>query len=302
MTNLPVVSAQDGVQITVNDWLKDPLTIPEYLLDRMKQGFIADAVLRPGGTAEAGVVRFHDSTPLYLDSTITTRAEFSEVPVGTGSLGNPNVVYTQETSIGVVISDWMRRRNSIDAMGLKMSQAVNSIRRAWDDIFVQAVTGNGNVLTGAASAHWNISTTDIRSDILTAMKAIESAQDGQGSELGYECDTMIVNRTNKFDIMRSTQFNTEYLGGDIADQNIRYTGLLPQKIMGLNVLVSPRIPAGKVIFLQRGASGFIADEVALNATAMYRDEPRKSSRSDVLRQSAVGIDQPKSVFILTATT
>lgn len=302
MSALPIVSSQDGPQITVNEWLLDPLTIPTYILDTAKQGFIADAVLRPGGTATSGVVKFHESTPLYLDSTITVRAEFSEVPVGVGSLGSPNVVYTQETSIGVVVSDWMRRRNAIDVFGLKMKQATNSITRAWDDIFVQAVTGNANVQTGAASAHWNISTTDIRSDILTAMKAIESAQDAQGSELGYECDTMIVNRTNKFDIMRSTQFNQEYLGGDIADENIRYTGLLPQKIMGLNVLVSPRIPAGTVIFLQRGASGFIADEVPLNATAMYRDETRKSSRSDVLRQSAVGVDQPRSVFVMTGTT
>lgn len=301
MSALPIISSQDGPQITVNDWLKDPLTIPEYILDQSKQGFIADAVLRPGGSAEAGVVRFHESTPLYLDSTITTRAEFSEVPVGVGSLGSPNVVYTQETSIGVVVSDWMRRRNAIDVFGLKMKQAINSISRAWDDLFVQAVLA-ASVQTGAASAHWNISSTDIRSDILTAMKAIEGAQDGQGSELGYMCDTMIVNRTNKFDIMRSAQFNTEYLGGDIASENLRYTGKLPQKIMDLDVLVSPRIPAGTVIFLQRGASGFIADEVPLQATATYRDEPRKCSRSDVLRQSAVGVDQPKSVYVMTGTT
>lgn len=301
MSALPIISSQDGPQITVNDWLKDPLTIPEYILDQSKQGFIADAVLRPGGSAEAGVVRFHESTPLYLDSTITTRAEFSEVPVGVGSLGSPNVVYTQETSIGVVVSDWMRRRNAIDVFGLKMKQAINSISRAWDDLFVQAVLA-ASVQTGAASAHWNISSTDIRSDILTAMKAIEGAQDAQGSELGYMCDTMIVNRTNKFDIMRSAQFNTEYLGGDIASENLRYTGKLPQKIMDLDVLVSPRIPAGTVIFLQRGASGFIADEVPLQATATYRDEPRKCSRSDVLRQSAVGVDQPKSVYVMTGTT
>lgn len=302
MTTLPVVSAQDGFQVTVNDWLKDPLTIPEYILDRSKQGFVADAVLRPGGRAEAGVVRFHESTPLYLDSTITTRAEFSEVPVGVGSLGSPNVVYTQETSIGVVVSDWMRRRNSMDVLGLKLKQAVNSITRAWDDVFVQAVITNANVQTGASSAHWDISSTDIRNNILTAMKAIASATDAGGSELGYECDTMIVNRTNDFDIRRSAQFNTEYLGGDIASENLRYTGKLPQKIMGLDVLASPRIPAGTVIFLQRGACGFIADEVSLQASAVYRDEPRKCSRSDVLRQSAVGIDQPKSVYVLTGTT
>jgi len=36
-----------------------------------------------------------------------------------------------------------------------------------------------------------------------------------------------------------------------------------------------------IIPLQRGASGFIADELPLQATPLYRDEPRKVSRSDV---------------------
>ena len=98
------------------------------------------------------------------------------------------------------------------------------------------------------------------------------------------------------------RFNAEYYGGDIASENLRYTGKLPQKIMGVDVLMSPRIPVGKAIFLQRGASGFIADEFGLNATPLYRDEPRKTWRSDVSRMSAVGIDQPKSVVVVTGLT
>ena len=302
MTTLPMISAQDGFQVTINEWLKDPTTIPIYVLNMMDQGFLADAVLRQAGTAVSGVVKYHQTTPLYADSSVVNRSEFGEVPVGFGSLGQPNVAYTVEKSMAVVVSDWMRRRESIDALGIKMQQVKNSIIRAWDDAFVQALTGNGSVQTGAASAHWAISNTDIRGDILTAMKAIESATDANGSILGYECDTMIVNLVNKYDIIRSTQFNAEYYGGDIADENLRYTGKLPQKIMGLNVLASPRVPAGTVIFLQQGATGGIADEVALNATPMYRDEPRKSERCDITRQSAVFIDQPLSAYVLTGTT
>jgi hypothetical protein len=302
MTTLPMISAQDGFQITVNDWLKDPTTIPIYVLNMMDQGFLADAVLRPGGSAVSGVVKYYQTTPLYADSNVVNRSEFGEVPVGSGSLGTPLTAFTVEKSMAVVVSDWMRRRESIDALGIKMAQVKNSIIRSWDDAFLQAVIGNSSVQTGAASAHWAISNTDIRSDILTGMKAIESATDANGSILGYECDTMIVNLVNKYDIIRSTQFNAEYYGGDIADQNLRYTGKLPQKIMGLNVLASPRVPSGTVIFLQSGASGFICDEVPLNATPMYRDEPRKTERCDITRQSAVGIDQPLSVYVLTSTT
>jgi len=61
--------------------LKDPTRVPTYVLSLMKQGFLADAVLRPGGSAPAGVVRFDESTPLYADSSVTNRAEGAEVPV-----------------------------------------------------------------------------------------------------------------------------------------------------------------------------------------------------------------------------
>lgn len=300
MSTLPMISAQDGFQVTINEWLKDVTTIPLYVLNLMDQGFLADAVLRPGPAIPSGVAEFHQTTPLYADSTVVNRSEFGEVPAGVGSLGQPNVVFSVEKSMAVVISDWMVRRNKLDTLGLRMAQVKNSITRAWDDVFVQALTAAAQ--TGAASAHWNISNTDIRSDIITAMKAIATAADANGSILGYQCDTMIVNQVNQFDIIRSTQFNTEYYGGDIADQNLRYTGLLPQKIMGLNTLVSPRVPAGTVLFLQRGATGFISDEVPLNSTPMYRDEPRKTQRCDIARQSAVGIDQPLSAYVLTGTT
>lgn len=302
MAAIPNISVQDGPQVTVNDWLKDPLRIPIYLIDIMKQGFLADAVLRNAGAASAGVVKFYETNPLYADSTVMNRAEGAEVQVARTSLGQPNNAYTVEKAMAVMITDEDVRRSDIDKLQIRMTQVKNSMIRAWDDVFVNAVVSNPSVQTAFASATWQTDGTDIRADILTAMEAIEGATDANGSILGYTCDTMIVNRTNKYDIIRSEQFNKEYYGGDIADENLRYTGLLPQKIMGLNVLESPRVPANTVIFLQRGASGFIADEVPLQATPLYRDEPRKVSRSDVQRASAVGIDQPKSVLVMTKTT
>jgi hypothetical protein len=302
MVALPNISSQDGPRISINDWLKDPLRIPVYVIDMMKQGFLADAVLRTAGQAPAGVVRFEESTPIYADSVVLDRQEFAEVPVARTSLGQPNVAYTVDKSLAVVISDEDKRRSSIDKLAIRMTQVKNSLIRSWDDVFVAAVLTNANILTSAASANWATGTTDIRNDILAGMKAIESAVDAQGSELGFEADTLIVSRTDKYNIIRSPQFNLEYYGGDIASENLRYTGKLPQKIMDLDVLYSPRVPVGKAIMLQRGVSGFIADELALNATALYRDEPRKTWRSDIQRVSAVGIDQPKSVCVITATT
>jgi hypothetical protein len=59
------------------------------------------------------------------------------------------------------------------------------------------------------------------------------------------------------------------------------------------------LPNGTAILMQRNVAGFIADEVPLNATALYRDEPRKIWRSDVQRVSAIALDQPKAACVLT---
>lgn len=302
MVALPTISSNDGPRISINDWLRDPMRIPVYVIDMMDQGFLADAVLRTAGQAPAGVVRFEESTPIYADSAIENRAEFAEVPVAQTSLGQPNVAYSVDKSLAVVISDEDRRRSATDKLAMKMTQVKNSVIKAWDDVFVQAVITNPNVQTFGAVSPWQTASYDVRGDILSCMKLIEGAVDAQNSELGFVCDTMIVNRTTKYDLLRSKDFNAEYYGGNIASENLRYVGKLPQQIMGLDVLMSPRVPADTAIFLQRGVSGFIADEVALNATALYRDEPRKVWRSDIQRVSAVGIDQPKSVVVATGLT
>lgn len=298
MAPLPTVTSQDGPKITVNAFLKDPLLVPTIIVNMMDQGFLADAILRRAGQAEAGVVRFSESTPIYADSTVRVRAEMAEVPIAQGSMGNPNVAYTSDRSLSVVVTDEDRRRKNMDIVNVRMMQVRNSIIQAWDDAFISAVLGNVGVGTSAVAAAWAGASVDIRNDILTAAKAIDTALDPQGSQFGFMADTIIVNKITKYDLLRSTQFQTPYVG-NIASENLKYTGLLPQKLLDYEVLVSPRVPTGKAIIMQRNIAGFIADEVPLNATALYRDEPRKLWRSDVQRVSAIGLDQPKAAYVLT---
>jgi hypothetical protein len=54
--------------------------------------------------------------------------------------------------------------------------------------------------------------------------------------------------------------------------------------------------------MQRNRLGFYSDEISLTASPLYRDEPRKTWRSDVQRASALGIDQPQAVCMLTGVT
>jgi hypothetical protein len=298
---LVTVTSQDGPRITVNDWLKDPLRVPIHVVDMMKQGFLADAVLRPAGTADAGAVQYEESTPAYAPGTVRVRAEGTEVPLIETVGGIPRVVFTEDRSAGVVITFENKRRNQTDKVNQRFTQVRNTMIRTWDDAFLFAVLNNVNVNTMTITTPWNDTDADIRADILGGAKLIEGALDAQGAELGYEMDTLIVNRTTKYDLLASEEFSKENVG-DIASENLRYTGILPRKILGFDVLFSPRVPAGKAIGMQRQTAGFIADEVPLNATALYLQQEKKCWRSDVERVSAVGLDQPKALTIFSGVS
>src|SRR5476651_805147 len=100
--------------MTVNALLKDPLVIPELILQMTQNQFIVDAVLRQGGITQSGAVRYSESTPLYADDVPEIRAEFGEVPVVPTSVGMPRVVFTHERAMAISISDEMRRRMIVD--------------------------------------------------------------------------------------------------------------------------------------------------------------------------------------------
>jgi hypothetical protein len=296
MATLPNISSQDGARITVNDWINSPKTIPTYVLSLMDQEFLPDAVLRNAGDNNSGVVRHNATTPLYSDTALTEREEFGEIPVGTGSIGTPVSVYTVETSQAVVISARDQKRNAIGKLQLRMQQTKNTIVKAWNDRTVKALLDNAGFNFTAAST-WATPDYDIRSDWLSLMKLVRLARDPNGSLLGYKCDTAIINPITSFDLMRSKEFNAEYFGGNIADENLRYTGVLPQKILNCNVLESDSVPIGQAIFLQRGQSGYISDEEPLEATPLYFKNETRTWRSDLWRTSAIGIDQPLSVAV-----
>jgi hypothetical protein len=116
--------------------------------------------------------------------------------------------------------------------------------------------------------------------------------------LGFEADTMIINHGTKNTLLQSSSFAAPYIG-DIASESLQYTGVLPNKIFNLDVLVSRQVPAGNAIVMQRNRCGFIADELPFQASPLYRDEPRKLSRSDVQRASAIGLDMPSAIVLVS---
>lgn len=299
----PAYTSMDGPRITVDALLKDPLTVPALILDMTKNEFIVDAVLRSAGMTASGAVRYAESTPLYADDTPEIRAEFGEVPVVPTSVGIPRVVFTHERAMAIMVSDEMRRRQLIDPVTRQLQQVKNTMVWSWNSAFYSAVVANAGIQTLAVSNAWASSNATIRADIANAVYLIENANinspiSGLPQYLGFEADTMIINHGTKNTLLQSSSFAAPYIG-DIASENLQYTGILPNRIFNLDVLVSRQIPVGNAIVMQRQRSGFIADELPFQAGPLYRDEPRKAARSDVQRASAIGLDQPMAIVLVS---
>ena len=292
----------DGPRVTVNELLKDPLTIPALILDLTRNEFIMDSVLRNGGAAPSGAVRYAESTPLYADDYPEIRAEFGEVPIVPTSLGIPRVVFSHERAMAIMVSDEMRRRQSTDPVTRQLMQVKNTMVYSWNTAFYAAVVANASIQTLAVANTWASAGATIRADLAQASYLVENANivspSGVTQWLGFEADTLIINHGTKNTLLQSNTFAAPYVG-DIASENLLYTGVLPQKIMNLDVMISRQVPAGNAIVMQRQRCGFYADELPFVAGPLYRDEPRKTFRSDTQRAAALGLDQPLSICLLS---
>lgn len=300
-----VQSAQDGIRITVNALVKNPTLIPKRLISDLQQEFITDAVLRRLPPTQSGSYVYEDSTPLFADdAAMPIVEEFGEIPVISGQVGERKVAFTVKRGGGVVVSEEMRRRNDMDRLNTQITQARNTMVRTWETTFLSAIFNHPDVLTRAATTAWATSTT-IRKDLALAAKQVKDAAPTGLSDnyFGFKADTLIIGHTTETDLLVSDDFaKAMSAAGPLATQNPAYTGTLPGNFFGFTIMVSremDRLFPGKALLLQRRVVGGIGDERPLTATPLERDNNRETYRTNMVRQSAVVIDQPKAACVIT---
>lgn len=306
-----VQGVNSGVRLTVSMMMKSPTLIPKRIIQMMDQQFIVDSVLRPGGDAPSGHVVYFESTPLFSNEDPQIMSEFAEIPTTNGSIGTPKTVRTVRRALGLRVSKQMIDRNNTTVVQDQITQIRNTMVRSWEDAFFSALVGNPSVQTMSATAEWSDPDSTIRKDINGAKFLIKNASsDGNGQngkqKLGFQADTLIISTESETDFLDSDEVSKPYIG-NIASENLQYTGVLPNKFLGLDVLVSWRLSTyapGSAIVLERKTVGFISDERLLQATPMYGEGngpnggPTESWRTDITRQSAIGIDQPLCAVLI----
>lgn len=301
MATVPTVSSNDGARLTVNTLLKRPGIVRARVLQMADQQFVTDVVLRHVQDIPSGSVIYSESTPLLADTSPSIVAEGGEIPLATASLGVEKVARSVKRAYGIQFTEEMRRRNDMDRVNTSITQVVNSMKAAWEDAFLSQT--KAAFQTVASTAVWTTSTA-VRKDLANAMLAIQLADADTANQtgkmkFGFEPDTIIMHHSRAMDLALNDDMNKYFQGsfpaGSYADK-LSLPGLLFGQF---RIVKSWRMDPTQAILLQSNVVGGIADERPLEVTPLYKDEDREMWRCNVIRQSAIFIDQPKAAVTVT---
>lgn len=295
----------DGPRITVDTFIGDPLMIPARIIEMLDTQFLSDVIFRDAG-ASNGLVSYEESTPLFLGSDVDDVAEFAEIPVAVGQRGLPRIAFGTRKGLGVRVSQEMREFNKVDDVNRQITQLVNTMIRA-DARALRAALTSSSIPTIAASAAWGQTGSKARHDILAAQEKVGSAKPDNFTDedvLGFEPDTIILPSSIAPALMDDEDILKVYVG-DLASENIAYTGQMPRQLLGMAPLKSRFWPADRALVLQRRTVGFRSDARPLTVTPLYPEGgggmggPNESWRSDATRKRVLGTDQPKAACWIT---
>lgn len=301
--------SQQGLRITVNSFIKDPLLVRARLLDISKGQFLMEDLLRNAGTNDSGVVRFEESTPLFADEDPSLVAEGAEIPLVTGQDGRPRAAYTQKYGAGIEITEETRRRSRVDKVVQRITQVRNTFVRMQEtrlrnalDTVITAAGGAQTVAVSAAVAD----DTGIRHNIRAATQIVREAVADNTTQqapsyFGFEPDVIVMSTRTAEAMIDNPAMVSIYQQSPLAEKSPAYTGYLERTLLGLNVATSRFMPDAVAYIMQRKVVGAWSDERALGVTPLYEDKPREVWRADAVRQTAVFIDQPKAVAKITWT-
>lgn len=301
MPEYGVQYSNQGLRVTVNDFINDPLLVRSRVMRLMERQWIMEAVLRNEGPNNSGVIQYEENSPNFLDDEPEVVAEGGEIPLGQGSEGTPKASFTIKTALGLMITREMRDRNRVGTLNRRMIQLRNTFARDWERrLFAEFSSKAVNVQ--AVATPWATSTT-LRDDISVAIETISEATLGVDDDsqdfMGFNPNTLLIPKSSTFDLLRNDAFAKLYELGDKTSQHPMYSHQLERSIMGLTVMESRFLPAGTAYIMERGEVGGYSDERPFQVGALYEDQNNETWRANAVRRTAIFVDQPKAYVKLT---
>lgn len=301
-----VLSSQDGTKTTVRDLIANPLVVPARILSLLDQAFLSAALLRDEGPNASSLVKYEESTPLFLEKGPEIVGEFAEIPVAAGQRGLPRIAQGTPKGLGVRISKRMRDMGMTGEVNRQITQLVNTMVQD-DELALRLLFDNPAIPSIAAGAAWDTANGKPHKDFARA-KAVIRAQAPAGTtnqRFGFKPDTLVIPSDVTAVLEGNDNFAAVFNRDSLVSEDIRYTGKLPNKIGGLDPLESYSFAEDKVLVVERKTVGFYSDFQPLEVTELYPEGngpnggATQSWRSDATRERVSGVDQPLSACWIT---
>jgi hypothetical protein len=300
----PTHYSGSGPRVTVNSFIKDPLLIRARMVQLFEQQFIMESILRKVVGAEAGVVEYEESTPLFTDDDAYVIAEGGEIPLTMGQDGVPKAAFTIKTGLGIEITKETRTRHRVDKLNQRMIQVRNTIVRHWErrlfNAFAAAVPVANTIDLGpsAATRSWYTgSAPTIRDDILNARLLVTEAEvpNQDDSFLGFNPDTILISTRTFNALLKDDEFAKIYNNSPLVNRSPTYTGELEKDIYGLTWMVSRFMTDDDAYLMERKTVGGYSDEYPMETSPTYEIRERQCHRADCTRRTAIFVDQPLAI-------
>jgi hypothetical protein len=246
-----------GDSLAISRFLQSPTALKRRLRDYGDLRFVSDQILTQRFRSSGGAVLYEMTEPFVSDRAVESVGAGSEYPYANLPTGTAAVAAIQKWGQKVLLTDEEIERNAYGgaAVDRQLRKVINSIISQVDSItmsaIASAVTATFNV-TAAGGGVWTGATPTILRDILRAKAAIYALN------LGYHPDTVVLNDTQYAYAMTDTAITNAWRRETTT--NPVYSGQV-ETIAGLNVIVSPNLPAATAYVLDSSALGGMADEM-----------------------------------------
>lgn len=300
-------SAYDGLK--VSDIIEDPTQFADALQQSIEGSFIEEAVFTDGGVTPVPVFSYREEVaPLGMGDSAEDVAEFADIPASNLQLGEPKVAHTVKSGLGVNISREMIKSNDMATLSRSVQALQNEMVLKSVRDFSKALNSHEGIQSKQVAKAWNGKDATIIDDLLEAKETIDGAgvtADGEFHSFGYSADTLVISRSMANRIFAAEDIQKFYIGS-VAGENPVYRGVLPQTLLGLNIVTSSYIDPTTAYVVQAGRVGIYRDFDPLTVTPEYAPHGEngyggvnQAYRIDVFRNRGMAVTAPKAAVKLT---
>lgn len=288
----PGVPTVVGQQITIEQWLANPLRVQRTINDLTLERFVADRMFTPGGTATGGAVIYDQvlGQDLYTGRDVQAIEPGSEFPIVDLGEENPLVARTIKWGGAALVTYEQRDRDKRDVVARKITRLRNTIVRKVDTVAIATLRA-APILTMPASDVWTDPTTDIFSDVATAKSTVDR------QDLGYEIDSGLLSYSTALNMLKNTTLRDSLPRENQGSPNPVLVGKLTGVAGITNWYATNRMADDEVILLSGREAGSISDEKPLYSRVV--DQPDKERVLIMAARLTVPyVTDPKSAILI----